>query len=197
MWSRRATSVTRIVAGRAGGRRITVPPGASTRPTSDRAREALFSALEALRGAWEGARVLDLFAGSGALGLEALSRGAVHTLLVDSDARAAATIRDNVAALGLDGAVVRCDRVERVVGAPAEAPYDVVFLDPPYREPVERVVAVVTALTEGWLAPDAAVVVERSSRDPDFPWPDGLETARERSYGEAKVSIALWYGRPS
>src|SRR4051812_3010580 len=122
--------MTRVIAGTAGGRRLAVPPGTGTRPTSDRAREALFSTWQSLRGTLDGARVADLYAGSGAVGLEALSRGAAHVTLVEADARAAAVIRANIAALGLPGAELRTARAERTVaeGAPAQ-PYDVVFLD--------------------------------------------------------------------
>src|SRR6476469_10915414 len=122
--------VTRIIAGRAGGRRIAVPP-AGTRPTSDRVREALFSALTADPGL-DGAAVLDLCAGSGALGLEALSRGAAHALFVESDRRAAAVLRRNVAGLGLPGCVVRAAPAAAVLAAPADRSYDVVLVDPPY-----------------------------------------------------------------
>jgi len=125
--------MTRIISGSARGRRLAVPPGSSTRPTSDRAREALFSTIESLIRSFAGARVLDLYAGSGAVGLEALSRGADHVLLVESDPAAARTIRDNATKTGLAGAEVRAEPVERLLagGAPA-SPYDVVFLDPPY-----------------------------------------------------------------
>ena len=125
--------MTRIIAGAARGRRLAVPPGAGTRPTSDRAREALFSTLESLLGAWAGRRVLDLYAGSGAVGLEALSRGAAHALLVESDARAARTLAANVATLGLRRrrGAARPGRAGRRPGLPGPA-YDVVFADPPY-----------------------------------------------------------------
>jgi len=113
--------VTRIVAGIAGGRRLAVPPGQGTRPTSDRAREALFSTLEALTDL-DGSRVLDLYAGSGAVGLEALSRGAAHALLVEADARVARLIRDNARALGLTGAEVITERVQRLVSGPPPGP---------------------------------------------------------------------------
>ena len=112
------TDVTRVIAGAAGGRRLAVPPGQGTRPTSDRAREGLFSTWESLRGTLEGARVLDLYGGSGAVGLEALSRGAAHVLLVEADARAARTIRENVRSLGLPGAEVRPGKAEKVVAGP-------------------------------------------------------------------------------
>jgi 16S rRNA (guanine966-N2)-methyltransferase len=104
--------MTRVIAGAAGGRRLAVPPGTGTRPTSDRAKEGLFSTWESLRGTLEGARVLDLYAGSGAVGLEALSRGAAHVLLAEADPRAARTVRENAAAVGLPGAEVRAARAE-------------------------------------------------------------------------------------
>ena len=185
--------MTRIISGAARGRRLAVPPGTSTRPTSDRAREALFSTVESLLRSFAGARVLDLYAGSGAVGLEALSRGADHALLVESDARAARTIRDNAAATGLVGADVRAEPVERLVagGAPA-SPYDVVFLDPPYDVADDALRAVIDDLRDGgWLADRALVVVERATRGGQWHWPDGVEADRSRRYGEA----TLWYGR--
>jgi 16S rRNA (guanine966-N2)-methyltransferase len=182
--------VTRIVAGEAGGRRLAVPPGDRTRPTSDRAREALFGSLAALL-ELAGARVLDLFAGSGAVGLEAVSRGAAAALLVDSDARAAATAKDNAAALGLSARVtVRRDRVERALAGPPD-PYDLVFADPPYALGEDELAGVLHRLTEGWLAPDAVLVVERSSRGPGPRWPEGVQALKQRRYGEG----TLWYGR--
>lgn len=187
--------MTRIVAGTAKGRRLAVPPGRSTRPTSDRAREGLFSALSSLVGPFAGLRFLDLYAGSGAVALEALSRGAAHALLVESDRRAAAVISDNVRTLGLSGAQVRTGAVETVVaGVPGGDPYDVAFLDPPYAVTDEDVRSVLTALVDGgWLAPDSVVVVERPSRAGAFGWPAGLVADRERRYGEG----TLWYGRAS
>jgi 16S rRNA (guanine966-N2)-methyltransferase len=185
--------VTRIISGSARGRRLGVPPGTSTRPTSDRAREGLFSTVESLIRSFAGARVLDLYAGSGAVGLEALSRGADHALLVESDAGAARTIRDNVTKTGLVGAEIRAGRAERLVagGAPS-SPYDVVFLDPPYDVADDAVRVVISELLDGgWLAERALVVVERASRDAPWSWPAGLEGDRSRRYGEA----TLWYGR--
>jgi 16S rRNA (guanine966-N2)-methyltransferase len=193
--------MTRIVAGSGRGRRLVVPTGVDTRPTSDRAREALFSALESLRGPLVGARVLDLYAGSGALGLEACSRGAGHVLLVESDARAAEAVRANIATLGLPGPELRQDRVEHVLertrAQTRAQPYDVVLLDPPYRLADDAVLAVLTALMDGWLAPGAVVSLERSNREPALTWPDGFEVVRERSYGEARIALALWYRRES
>lgn len=176
--------MTRIIAGVAGGRPLQVPAGRGTRPTSDRAREGLFSAL----GDLTGLRVLDLFAGSGAVGLEALSRGAAHATLVEADPRAAAVIRANAATLGLPGAVVAARRVERWLAAGVPVPgsegFDVVFLDPPYADPVEAVLAAVVPWARG------TVVVERASRDGAPPWPEGLVPLRSRRYGEG----TLWYG---
>ncbi len=185
--------MTRIVAGLARGRRLAVPPGSATRPTSDRAREGLFSTLEALLGTLRGRRVLDLYAGSGAVGLEALSRGAEAVLLVDSDQRALAAVRANVAAVGLPGAEVSAGRVEQLLGQACPGPpYDVACLDPPYGVPADEVSAVLSALRAGrWLADGALVVVERASRDPGLAWPDGFTADRDRRYGEA----TLWYGR--
>ncbi|MFF7727549.1 16S rRNA (guanine(966)-N(2))-methyltransferase RsmD [Streptomyces sp. NPDC008001] len=185
--------MTRVIAGTAGGRRLAVPPGTGTRPTSDRAREGLFSTLESLLGTLHGTRVLDLYGGSGAVGLEALSRGAAHVLLVESDARAVRTIRENVRTLGLPGAEVRSGKAEHVVAGPAPtAPYDVVFLDPPYAVTDEALREILLTLrTGGWLADEALVTVERSTRGGEFPWPDGFEALRARRYGEG----TLWYGR--
>ncbi|KWW99644.1 Ribosomal RNA small subunit methyltransferase D [Carbonactinospora thermoautotrophica] len=184
--------MTRVIAGAARGRRLAVPPGQGTRPTSDRAREGLFSTVEALHGPLRGARVADLYAGSGAVGLEALSRGAAHVLLVEADARAARVIRENVRALGLPGAEVRVAKVERLVEEAPGEPYDVVFLDPPYALGDEEVRRVLAGLSRhGWLGTDALVVVERATRGGDFAWPDGYETLRSRRYGEG----TLWYGR--
>ncbi|KUH38469.1 MULTISPECIES: 16S rRNA (guanine(966)-N(2))-methyltransferase RsmD [Streptomyces] len=185
--------MTRVIAGTAGGRRLAVPPGNGTRPTSDRAREALFSTWESLLGTLDGIRVADLYAGSGAVGLEALSRGASHVLLVEADARAARTVRENVRALGLPGAEVRTGRAEQAAAGPAPAePYDAVFLDPPYAVPDDDLREILLTLrSQGWLAQDALVTVERSTRGGAFGWPEGFEPLRSRRYGEG----TFWYGR--
>ncbi|QLE74164.1 16S rRNA (guanine(966)-N(2))-methyltransferase RsmD [Streptomyces rectiverticillatus] len=185
--------MTRVIAGIAGGRRLAVPPGTGTRPTSDRAREGLFSTLESLLGTLHGTRVLDLYGGSGAVGLEALSRGAAHVLLVEADARATRTIRENVRTLGLPGAEVRSGKAEQIAaGPPPAAPYDVVFLDPPYAVTDEALREILLTLRAGgWLADEALVTVERSTRGGEFPWPDGFQALRARRYGEG----TLWYGR--
>jgi 16S rRNA (guanine966-N2)-methyltransferase len=185
--------MTRIIAGAAGGRRIAVPPK-GTRPTSDRVREALFSALSADPGL-DGAAVLDLCAGSGALGLEALSRGAAHALFVESDRRAAGVLRRNVDALGVPGAVVRVAPAAAVLAAPAGRAYDVVLVDPPYDVPAAEVAGwLSSAEAHGWLAEDATVVVERAGRDGPFPWPAPLRPVRERRYGETSLHVGLRYG---
>ncbi len=186
--------VTRIVGGGAGGRRLAVPPGTGTRPTADQAREGLFNTLSGLLDL-SGAAVLDLYAGSGAVGLEALSRGAGRALFVESDARAARTIRDNAARLDVPGAQVVADRVERVLAAPPAARaggYDAVFADPPYAvadEVVDRMLADLAG--REWLADGAVVVVERGRRSRSPQWPAGLVPVKSRRYGEA----VLWYGR--
>lgn len=186
--------MTRVIAGRAGGRRLAVPPGTGTRPTSDRAREGLFSTWQSLLGGpLEGERVLDLYAGSGAVGLEALSRGAGHALLVEADARAARIIRENVKTLGLPGAEVRSGKAEQIVqGSAPTDPYDLVFLDPPYAVSDDDLREILLTLrTQGWLAAEALVTVERSTRGGAFSWPDGFDAIRARRYGEG----TFWYGR--
>lgn len=185
--------MTRVIAGAAGGRRLAVPPGHGTRPTSDRAREGLFSSWESLLGTFSGIRIADLYAGSGAVGLEALSRGAVHALLVEADTRAARTVRENVRALGLPGAEVRTGKAEQIVtGQAPEEPYDLVFLDPPYAVTDDDLREILLTLrTQGWLRDDAVATVERSTRGGDFVWPQGFEPLRARRYGEG----TLWYGR--
>ncbi|MBF6436190.1 16S rRNA (guanine(966)-N(2))-methyltransferase RsmD [Nocardia cyriacigeorgica] len=188
--------MTRIVAGTAGGRRLRVPP-AGTRPTSDRVREALFSAIDA-RLDLEGARVLDLYAGSGALGLEALSRGAARAMLIESDRKAAAVVRGNIADLGLPGAELRVGSVASVLAQPAPVEFDLVFSDPPYDLDTATVVADLTALAgNGWLAPDALVVVERSSRSPEIDWPAGYSARKPRRYGETRIELAEFDGAPA
>ncbi|MGX6604124.1 16S rRNA (guanine(966)-N(2))-methyltransferase RsmD [Micromonosporaceae bacterium Da 78-11] len=191
--------MTRIIAGSHGGRRLSAPAGGQTRPTSDRVREAFFSSLESMTDL-SGARFVDLYAGSGAVGLEALSRGASWTLLVESDARAARTIRDNIVTLRA-GSVARLitGKVAQVLAQPPEGgPYDVVFADPPYAVEDQEVTELQQALMDhGWLAPDAVVVLERSTRTAvrgtPLHWVDGITADRSKRYGET----TLWYGRRS
>ncbi|MBV8541767.1 MAG: 16S rRNA (guanine(966)-N(2))-methyltransferase RsmD [Pseudonocardiales bacterium] len=182
--------MVRIVAGTAGGRRLAVPPR-GTRPTSDRVREAVFSALQARRDL-EGARVLDLYAGSGALGLEALSRGAAYVRFVEADRRAAAVLHRNVEALGLggpDGAAAHVSTAEVSVllrGEPG-VPYDVVLADPPYALEDAALDGVLSALAGGWLAPAALLVVERSVTARAPAWPVGVSALTHRRYGDTVV----------
>jgi 16S rRNA (guanine966-N2)-methyltransferase len=185
--------MTRIISGLAGGRRISTPPGTGTRPTSDRVREALFSRLEHLDVVHH-AKVLDLYAGSGALGLEAASRGATSVLLVESDWAAVAVMRKNIAELGLSGVAVRADTVERALLAgpgSEDGCRDLVLADPPYNVTDEALCDVLTLLiTHKWLCEEAFVVVERSARSPEPRWPQGLEGAGERRYGDTKMWFA-------
>lgn len=188
--------MTRIISGRAGGRRLQTPAGSGTRPTSDRVREALFSRLEHLD-VLSGARVLDLYAGSGALGLEAASRGAGPVLLVESNRAAAKVARVNASVTGLTNVQVRADTVERVLAAgpvPGEQ-VDLVFLDPPYGLAEEDLGGVLLLLVaHRWLAGDALVVVERSTRSPEPLWPPVLESAGERRQGESRMWFADFRG---
>jgi 16S rRNA (guanine966-N2)-methyltransferase len=184
--------MTRLIAGSAGGRRLAVPPS-GVRPTGDRAREGLFNSLGTLLDL-DGAVVLDLYAGSGALGLEALSRGAAEVVFVESGPRVLPVLRKNVAAVGLPGGRIVAGSVPTVVAGAAPARFDLVLADPPYATPVAEVLGVLQALTQGeWLTPGAVVVVERSSREEAFEWPTPLVALRERRYGEAM----LRYGRLS
>jgi 16S rRNA (guanine966-N2)-methyltransferase len=183
--------VTRIIGGHAGGRRLQTPSGAATRPTSDRVREALFSSIESWCGSLSGLRFLDLYAGSGAVGLEAWSRGAGAVTLVESDRRTAALVGANARSLGFARAEVLAASVAATLARSPVAPYDVVFSDPPYPLDDDSVAADLAALVEhGWLVPGALVVVERAKRSPEPAWPAGLVLGRERRYGET----TLWYG---
>lgn len=184
--------MTRIIGGRAGGRRLATPPGERTRPTSDRVREALFSALESWAGSLQGLRFLDLYAGSGAVGLEAWSRGAEALTLVESDRRTASIVLANARSLGCSVAEVVTASVPTTLaaGPGTRAPFDVVFSDPPYPLSDADVARDLALLVDhGWLAPEALVVVERSGRSPEPAWPAGLVALRERRYGETR----LWY----
>jgi 16S rRNA (guanine966-N2)-methyltransferase len=186
--------VTRIIGGSAGGRRITAPSGRHTRPTTDRVREALFSSIEAWCGSLQGLRFLDLYAGSGAVGLEARSRGAGVVTLVESDRRTCRLISQNAHALGFAKVDVVCGAVTDLLPTSPAAPYDVAFLDPPYPSSEETVGQVLAGLAaQSWLVPGAMVVVERSSRSPEPAWPEGIQGERSRRYGET----TLWYGHAS
>lgn len=186
--------MTRIIAGEARGRRLAVPAGRSTRPTSDRTREGLFSTVLAIFGSLVGLTVLDLYAGSGAVGLEALSRGAADVLLIEADPRAAAVIRRNIGVVGLPGARLVNDTVDRALrrGPGETAPRQLVFADPPYSmADDELAVTLATLADRGWLAGEALVIVERDARSGAPTWPIGYAEDRSRRYGET----TLWYGR--
>ncbi len=178
--------MTRIVAGSLGGRRLVVPPGSATRPTSDRVREALFSTVDSMT-TLAGSRFADLYAGSGAVGLEAASRGAAAVLLVESDARAARAIRANIAALGLAGiATLITAKVGPTLATPPDRPYDVVFADPPYSAGEPEIAALLAALVP-WLSPDGLVILERSTRPPEPSTVDALPLLRTKRYGESAL----------
>ncbi|MGE9807863.1 16S rRNA (guanine(966)-N(2))-methyltransferase RsmD [Janibacter sp. G1551] len=183
--------MTRIISGEAGGRRLQTPTGNRTRPTSDKVREALFGSLDA-RGVLEGAHVMDLYAGSGALGLEAASRGAASLLLVESDRGAASVIRRNVADLGISGARLQACTVEAALSRTPSLRYDLVLADPPYDVDETALAGVLEALVaRQWLADGALVVVERSSRSPEPTWPQGLIPEAVKAYGETVLHFAV------
>ncbi len=185
----------RIIGGKHRGRMLETPPGEATRPTSNRARESLFNIL--MHASWRDdedggtsplieARVLDAYAGSGALGLEALSRGAAHVTFLDNDAAAIKSIGDNLRKLGETGAakVVRADATRP---PPSREPCDLVFLDPPYRS--DQAPTAITALAgAGWMAPGCIVTVELAHNEDLLP-PPGFESIDERRYGAAKIVI--------
>ncbi len=182
--------MSRIIAGVRGGRRLLVPSGRGTRPTSDRVREAMFSRLEHLD-AIQNAHVLDLYAGSGALGLEAASRGAASVLLVESNRRAVSIIRRNVDELGLAEVAVEASTVEQVLATTPTIRRHLVLLDPPYDVGEDQVAAVLEALVTGrWLADDAVLVVERSTRSPEPVWPADIHLIGPRRYGETTCWFA-------
>lgn len=182
------------MSGFAGSLALKVPKS-GTRPTSDQVREAMFSALDA-RDAVDGAQVLDLYAGSGALGLEAASRGAVEVVLVERAAPAAAVCRANALAVqkaspGKLAVTVAARSVQSYLDS-AVGTFDLVFLDPPYDMPEAELTANLAALPRV-LADDALVVVERSSRTPEPSWPPGLTSIRSKKYGETMV----WWAVPA
>jgi 16S rRNA (guanine966-N2)-methyltransferase len=169
----------RVVAGRYKGRRLEAPAGLHTRPTADRVREALFSIL----GPLDGLRVLDLFAGSGALGIEALSRGAAHATFVEDDPRALACLRANLEAVGAEAVVRGSEALSFLAARPG--PYDLVFLDPPYSS-AHRLARELTERLPGVLAEDALIVSESDKRNPltlDLPLED------ERTYGHTRIAM--------
>jgi 16S rRNA (guanine966-N2)-methyltransferase len=183
--------MTRIIGGTAGGRRLQTPPGDTTRPTTDRVREALFSALEAEFGSLHGLRFLDLYAGSGAIALEAASRGAIAVTAVESDRRNAQIVAANAQVLGFE-VDLRTQPVASVLATAPASAYDVVFADPPYATSEDEVAhALALLVAHGWAQPGAAVVLERSARSVEPTWPAGLALRRKKKYGET----VLWYLR--
>lgn len=188
----------RIIGGSARGRRLVAPRGGTTRPTSDRVRESLFATLSSRRAGgespWESTRVLDLFAGSGALGLEALSRGAESVVFVENNRSALAALRTNIDAVNLPGASVVTVDAWRYAETSAGSSFDLVLCDPPYAVEGERISTLVASLIRGGrLAVGCDVVIERDIRSPQAPWPQDpdLIDLDRRAYGET----ALWYGR--
>ncbi|RRC96365.1 16S rRNA (guanine(966)-N(2))-methyltransferase RsmD [Schaalia canis] len=186
--------MTRIVAGRAGGRTLKVP-AKGTRPTSERVREALFSRLDHM-GILSGAAVLDLYAGSGALGLEALSRGARRATFVEKSRLAAATIKQNLAGTDLAAlGSVACADVGTYIaqrdGESLSGEYDVIFIDPPYDMPAVQLNTVLAHLGP-WMHSDTLVIVEASSRSPEPQWPVDLVREERRAYGET----VMWFAGP-
>lgn len=177
----------RIVAGKAKGRRLTVP-SRGTRPTSDRAREALFSSLAGII-ALEGARVLDLFAGTGAVGLEALSRGAAQVTFVESDRSAVSVLTRNLSAVGLSGGAVWRGSARNYLVSETEQRFQLIFADPPYALPDDELRALLVALVPV-LDVGGVVVVERSARGAAPDWPEEIQALKQRRYGEGM----LWYG---
>ncbi|MCV7257361.1 16S rRNA (guanine(966)-N(2))-methyltransferase RsmD [Mycobacterium shimoidei] len=181
--------MTRIVGGVAGGRRIAVPPR-GTRPTTDQVREALFNVLTA-RLDLTGFLVLDLYAGSGALGLEALSRGAASVIFVESDYRAAKVLSRNIATLGLPGATLRREPVATVLAGGATTPVDLILADPPYDVSAAEIEALLVALvTHGWAQGGTVVAVERSSGGEPLSWPAGWQPWQQRVYGDTRLELA-------
>ncbi|MDN5761184.1 MAG: 16S rRNA (guanine(966)-N(2))-methyltransferase RsmD [Microlunatus sp.] len=190
--------MTRIISGSRGGRRLSMPAGEQTRPTSGLVREALFSVLASWTGgssgpaaeALQGWAFCDLYAGSGAVGLEAASRGAAPVLLVESSRRAVRTIEQNVAAVDLD-VQIRRGAVEAVARRQPSYPFDLIYLDPPYELTNARVESVLSDLvTNGWLTGEGLIVLERSGREAAPRWPDALGDCWEKPYGET----VLYFG---
>ncbi len=184
--------MTRIIGGAAGGRPIRTPSGEGTRPTADRVREALFSSLESALGTLYGATLLDVFAGSGAVGLEAASRGAAWVTFVEQERPVAAVISANAAALGFRDIDVRVGPAAVVGAGRPRLVFTVAFFDPPYEVTNESLAQTLTAFADaGWLADGAVAVLERSRRSPRWEWPAGFTADRDRRYGDT----ILWYGR--
>lgn len=184
----------RIIAGSAKGRKLLSPEGTAARPTSDRAREALFSSLESEYGDLRGIRFLDLFAGSGAVSAEALSRGAKSVVAVESDRNALAIARVNIemaAALSDAEEVAVVDSDVNDYALRTSNPFDVIFLDPPYALADVDIVKILERLyASGFMVSQTLIVIERASRNDTFPWPTKMRSVKERRYGNA----AIFYG---
>lgn len=183
--------MTRIIGGDLRGRNLKVPDSV-TRPTSSRVREAVFSSVEHAVSGLDDLRVLDLFAGSGALGIESVSRGAAEAVLIEKDLRAADVLHTNVGALGLKNArVIIGDVTQEVKQSSTRGKFDVVFIDPPYAFSDEEINDVVSGLAENdWLEEYAVLVVERGSKSL-VSWPESIEELRKKVYGDT----AIWYGQ--
>lgn len=183
--------MTRIIGGDLRGRNLKVPDSV-TRPTSSRVREAVFSSVEHAVSGLDDLRVLDLFAGSGAFGIESISRGAIEAVLIEKDLRAADVLHTNVGALGLKNArVIIGDVTQEVKQSSTRGKFDVVFIDPPYAFSDEEINDVVSGLAENdWLEEYAVLVVERGSKSL-VSWPESIEELRKKVYGDT----AIWYGQ--
>ena len=175
----------RIVAGEWRGRKLVSPAGQQTRPTADRTRETLFSMLASRLGSFEGLRVAELFAGSGALGLEALSRGAANAVFVEVDRAAIKAIEANAAALGAEPRIAV--RAMSAASLPAGEPFDLILADPPY-QPGSGTAVAEAVVKAGWLAPGGWMAVETHRGDPVAP-PQGWEVDAERDVGRARITI--------
>jgi 16S rRNA (guanine966-N2)-methyltransferase len=183
--------MTRIIGGDFRGRSIKVPD-AETRPTSSRVREAIFSSVEHAVSGLDDLRVLDLFSGSGAFGIESISRGAAEAVLIEKDLRAADTLHTNVANFGIKNArVVIADAFTDVAQKSGRGTFDVVFIDPPYSFEDQDVDTLIANLVQNdWLNEYAVIVVERGSRS-QVQWPDSVEELRKKVYGDTSI----WYGQ--
>lgn len=187
--------MTRIIAGAAGGRRLRVPP-VGTRPTTDRVRESLFSMLQSrLSGDWSSQHVLDLFAGSGALGLEALSRGAASATFVESSSKSAVVVRENLRTVGLPGGTVVASTVERYLSGQPQGRFTMVLADPPYDVEESTVRRITAQLAAGWLQPNALVVFERPRRQAAGELGEEFAEVSSRTYGETLIRVARYCGQ--
>jgi len=186
----------RIIAGKHRGRRLAAPPGRTVRPSSDRLRQALFNILRHGKHdiELEGATVVDAFAGTGALGLEALSRGAGHAIFIENNPTALEHLRENVAICG-EGEQANITRANASSLPPARAACDFAFLDPPYRSDL-GVPALISLANQGWLKPRSVCTLEIAKAEQFLP-PSGFEVIDERTYGGARVFILRWSDTPA